>query len=292
MTPVRRLLGVGLALLSGVALGAAPAAGQIGALAVAAAAAGSSGEYALAGAPVFSESGLVLDQGWSVGAFGVVTNTGTTFFDPFGGSAEGDIARSSVSTGGFVAVGERAMVGAVLNPYTATEFSAGGLSETVSGLGNLTLVGKLALTPAGPTRLAATLSVALPTGDEEVVSQATDITAGLGASHPLDALTSLHGGLSLTFAGDDEDRGIEGGTTIGFNGAVVRQLNAKTWLSGEMLGSAFDGDWQVLLAPGLRFRAGERLFLDAGVAFGALSSDDANPIDYGLAIGATLIPAR
>lgn len=292
MTSTRRLAGVGLALLSGVALGAAPAAAQIGALAVAAATAGSSGEYALAGAPVFSESGLVLDQGWSAGAFGVVTNTGTTFFDGFGGSVEGDVAQSNLSTGVFVAAGERAMVGAVLNPYVSTEFSAGGQSETFSGLGNLTLVGKLALNPDSPTRFAAGVSVVLPTGDEDIVSQAMSVTAGLGASHPVDANTSLHGGLSLTFNGEDEDRFIESSTAIGFNGAVVRQLNPKTWLSGELLGSSVEGAWQVLLAPGLRFRAGERVFIDAGLAFGALSSDDAFPIDYGLAVGATLIPAR
>lgn len=292
MTPTRRLLGVGLALLSGVALGAAPAAGQIGALAVAAATAGSSGEYALAGAPVFSESGLVLDQGWSAGAFGVTTSTGTTFFDGFGGAIDGDVTRSSLSTGVFAAVGERAMIGAVVSPWISAEASAGGQSQSVSGVGNLDIVGRLALTPDSPTRLAAGVTVTLPTGDEAVVAQTSAVTGSLGASHPLDASTSLHGGVSLTVTSDDEDSGFEGGTSIGFTGAVVKQLNPRTWLSGEFLGSSADGAWQVLLAPGLRFRAGERIFIDAGLAFGALSSDDVEPIDYGLAIGATLIPGR
>lgn len=291
MTSSRRRSGVGLALLGGALLGGAgPAAGQIGALAAAAAAAGAGGEYALAGAPVFAESGLVLDQGWSGGAFGVLTSQGATFFDGFGGSIDGDVTQTSLSTGAFVAAGERAMLGAILNPYVSTEVSAGGGSASVSGLGNLSLMGKLALTRSGATRVAATASVTLPTGDEEVVSQTTSVSAGLGVSRRLDATTSLHGGAALTFTGDDEDTGAEGGTGFGFNGAVVKQLNPKTWLSGEFLGSSFDGAWQVLLAPGARFRAGERLFIDVGLAFGALSSDDVEPIDYGIAVGATLIP--
>lgn len=286
MMSLRRLLGFGLALVGGTAAGAAPAAGQIGALAVAAAAAGSGGEYALAGAPVFSESGLVLAEGWAAGAFGVTTSTGVTFHDGFGGSVAGDLGQTTLSSGAFAAVGGRAMVGAVLHPYVAVEASARGLTESYSGLGSLTLVGKVALTPAQPTQVAAGLSVALPTGDDEVAPQATAVAAGLGVSRPLDSRTSLHGGLSLTFVGDD------GGTSVGFNGAVVRQLSPSAWLSGEALGSAFDGEWQLLLAPGFRLRANDRVFIDAGVAFGALSSDGAAPIDYGVALGVTLVPRR
>lgn len=287
----RRRFGVGLALLGGAFLGGAgPAAGQIGALAAAAAAAGAGGEYALAGAPVFAESGLVLNEGWSGGAFGVMTSQGVTLFDGFGGTLDGEITQTSLSTGVFVAAGERAMLGAILNPYVSAEYSAGGFSETFSGLGNLSLLGKLALTSSGATRVAGTVSVSLPTGDEDVVSQQTSVSAGLGASRQLNATTSLHGGAALTFTSDDEDLGVEGGTGFGFNGAVVKQLNPKAWLSGEFLGSSFDGAWQVLLAPGARFRAGERLFIDVGLAFGALSSDDVEPIDYGFAVGATFIP--
>lgn len=293
MTPVRRALGVALVLTGGVHFGGAtPLAGQIGALAAAAAAAGAGGEYALAGAPVFSESGLVLDEGWSAGAFGVMTSTTFEVTDGFE-TVDLDLTQSSLALGAFFALGERAMVGAVLNPHVSAELSAGGVSESISGMGNLTVSGKMGLVESGPTRLAGTLSVVLPTGDSDVVSGTTNVSVGVGVSRRVNATTSLHGGASLGFVSDDEDTaGDEGGTGFGFNGAVVRQLSPRAWLSGELLGSSSDGAWQILLAPGARFQAGERVFIDLGLAIGALSSDDVEPMDYGLAIGATLVPGR
>lgn len=289
----RALSAVGLALLGGALLGgAAPAAGQIGALAAAAAAAGAGGEYALAGAPVFSESGLVLNEGWSAGAFGVTQSTSYTGFDGFN-EYDIDFTATNLAVGAFFAAGEKAMIGAVLNPYISGEYSSGGLSESTSGLGNMTVSGKLALTSGGSSQLAATASVEVPIGDEDLASQTATISVGLGASKQLAADLSLHGGASIGITMDDGDTTFdEGGTSFDFSGAVVKQLNPKAWLSGELLGSTFDGEYQVLLAPGARFRAGERLFIDVGLAIGALSSDAVEPIDYGLAIGATLIPGR
>lgn len=272
--------------------GAAPAAGQIGALAAAAAAAGAGGEYALAGAPVFSESGLVLNDGWSVGAFGVTQSTSYSAFDGFN-EFDVDYTATNLAVGAFFAAGDKAMIGAVINPRVSAEFSSGGLSESTSGLGNMTVSGKFALSSGGSSQLAATASVELPVGDEDLTSQTATISVGLGASKQLAADLSLHGGASIGMTMDDGDTQFdEGGTALSFSGAVVKQLNPKAWLSGELLGSSFDGEYQVLLAPGARFRAGERVFIDVGLAIGALSSDAVDPIDYGLAIGATLIPGR
>lgn len=268
--------------------------GQIGALAAAAAAAGgeAGGEYALAGAPIFAESGMVLDQGWALGAFGVTTGTSMDFSDPQGGSGTLDVSVTSLSLGGFAAVGERAMVGAVLVPYASAEVSIGNSSASSSGLGDLNLFGKLALSEGPRTRLAATASVGLPVGEDDVSAGSTTLSVGVGASHVLDPRTSLHGGVALGFSSSDsEDEGGDG-TLVGFNGAVVRSLSERAWLSGELLGNSTGGAWSVLLAPGFRYRAQEQLFVDVGLAFGLLSSDDVEPLDYGLAAGVTWVPRR
>ena len=293
MRPGRRLSAVGLALMGGALLGgAAPAAGQIGALAAAAAAAGAGGEYALAGAPIFAESGLVLNDGWSAGAFGVTQSTTYTAFDGFN-EVDVEFTATNLAVGAFFAAGEKAMIGAVLNPRVSGKFSSMGVSESVSGLGNMTVSGKFALSSGSSSQVAATASVELPIGDEDLTSQTATVSIGLGASKQLAADLSLHGGASVGLTLDDGDTQFEeGGTALSFAGAVVKQLNPKAWLSGELLGSSFDGEYQVLLAPGARFRAGERIFIDVGLAIGALSSDAVDPIDYGLAIGATLIPGR
>jgi hypothetical protein len=275
---------------------------QIGALAAAAAAAGggggsegSEGSYALAGAPVFAESGLVLNQGWALGGFGVSTGTSSDVPDGFGGTVSAELSVNTLSMGAFAAVGERVMLGAVLVPYSAAELTAGQFTNSASGLGDLTLLGKAALTQGPRTRLAATASVRLPVGDEEVASASTTLSVGVGASHVLDARTSVHGGLALGFTSTDSDTpGAEDGSTtgVGFNGAVVRSVSETLWLSGELLGNSAGGAWSVLLAPGLRYRAGEGLFVDVGLATGLLSSDDVEPLDYGLAAGVTWVPRR
>lgn len=293
MIPARRFSGVGLALLGGAFLGgAAPASAQIGALAAAAAAAGS-GEYALAGAPIFSESGLVLTEGWAVGAFGVTQRTTYSASDGFE-EFDFEFTQTNLAVGAFFAAGDRAMLGAVLNPYVSAESTVDGFSGSSSGLGNLTAFGKLALTTEGSTRVAATASVELPTGDEEVASTTSTVSVGLGASRALASDLSIHGAAEFSLLQDDEDtRNFdEGGNIFSLDGAVVKQLNPKAWLSGEVLASFSDGEYQVLLAPGARFQAGERVYIDVGLALGALSSDAIEPIDYGLAIGATLIPGR
>lgn len=291
------LLTAGLLLLPG------GLSGQIGALAAAAAAAGGSSgeggsansEYALAGAPIFAESGLVLNRGWALGAFGVATGTSSELSDGFGGTVTADFTVSSLSMGGFAAVGERVMLGAILVPYSAAELTAGQFNNSASGVGDLTLLGKASLTQGPRTRLAGTASVRIPVGDETVSSPATTLSLGVGASHVLDPRTSLHGGLALAFTSSDSDTpGAEdtGSTGVGFNGAVVRSLSEKLWVSGELLGNSAGGSWSVLLAPGLRYRAGEGLFLDVGLATGILSSDDVDPLDYGLAVGLTWAPRR
>lgn len=287
-------------LLGGLVLLPGAASAQIGALAAAAAAAGGGGsaeagaEYALAGAPIFAESGLVLTSGWALGGFGVATGNSSDVPDGFGGVDSADLSVSSLSLGGFAAVGERAMVGAVLIPYSAAELSFQGNTQSVSGLGDLSLFGKVALTEGPRTRLAATGSITLPVGDDEISGGSTSLSVGVGASHVLDPRTSLHGGLALGFTSTDEEvTGDDGSSTlIGFNGAVVRAVSERLWLSGELLGNASGGAWSVLLAPGLRYRAGEGLFVDVGLATGLLSSDDVDPLDYGLAAGVTWVPRR
>jgi hypothetical protein len=285
-------------LLGGLLILPGGASAQIGALAAAAAAAGGGGageagaEYALAGAPVFAESGLVLTSGWALGGFGVVTGNSSDIPDGFGAVDAADLTVSSLSMGGFAAVGERAMVGAVLVPYSSAELSFRGTTQSVSGLGDLNLFGKVALTEGPRTRLAATGSITLPVGDDDISSGSTSLSVGVGASHVLDPRTSLHGGVALGFSSSDTDSPgtDESSTLIGFNGAVVRAMSDRLWLSGEFLGNASGGAWSVLLAPGLRYRAGEGLFVDVGLATGLLSSDDVDPLDYGLAAGVTWVP--
>ena len=294
----RRRMGLAPWLLGGVLLLPGGASAQIGALAAAAAAAGGGGsgeagaEYALAGAPVFAESGLVLTSGWALGGFGVVTGNSSDISDGFGGVDAADLTVSSLSLGGFAALGGRAMVGAVLVPYSSAELSFQGTTQSVSGLGDLNLFGKVALTEGPRTRLAATGSITLPVGDDDISSGSTSLSVGVGASHVLDPRTSLHGGVALGFTSSDTDvpGADDSSTLIGFNGAVVRAMSDRLWLSGEFLGNASGGAWSVLLAPGLRYQAGEGLFVDVGLATGLLSSDDVDPLDYGLAAGVTWVP--
>jgi len=274
---------------------ATPAAAQIGALAAAAAVSGAGSaagdDYALSGAPIFSESGLILTEGWSANAFGVSVMSTQTFSDgQFSDDFETTISQMTI--GAFLSVGDRAMIGAVLEPYLSLEQVrlSDDASASASGLGNLTLFGKLSLTESanGRTRLAATASVELPTGDEMVSSSATSFSAGVGASHQLDAKTSVHGGGSVNVAGGTD--GVDGSTGVGFSGAVVRQLSPRGWLAGELLASAGDGEWQLLLAPAGRIRANDKLFVDLGLAFALASSEGIVPIDLGFAAGITYVP--
>lgn len=287
-----------VALASAVAFAGAatPAAGQIGAIAAAAAVSGANqtGEYALSGAPVFSESGLILTEGWTANGFGVSTTQTVPFFDGFM-TDEYEFTATQVTVGAFAAVGERAMIGAVLSPYVSGEFTfSDNDTRSVSGLGDLSIIGRIALTESadGRTRLAASGSVLAAIGDEEVSSGTTGGSAGLGVSHQLDARTSVHGGGSVSFSSDDSDTQDidEGGSGFSFSGAVVRQVSPTAWISGELLGSAASGEWIMTLAPAGRIKANDNMFIDLGLAFGLASSDGAIPLDVGLAAGFTYVP--
>jgi len=286
---------MGAVALGGVAV--VPAAGQIGAIAAAAAVSGgaaSDSEYALSGAPVFAESGLILTEGWSANAFGIATTTTLPFVNTLGQSDELEFNLSSFTVGAFAAVGERAMVGAVFAPVVSGEVVrlSDNQSNSLSGLGDLTLLGRLSVTESadGATRVAASASVTLATGDDGISSGATVGGLGVGVSHQLDPKTSVHGGGSVSFIGAPD--GGESASGVGFSGAVVRQVSPSGWISGELLGAAGGGEWELILAPAGRIRANDKIFIDLGLAFGLATSDGGQPLDVGFAAGITYVPPR
>lgn len=278
--------------LAAVLLGSSEAQAQIGALAASAAVVTADGteEYVFAGAPVFADNGLVLQEKWSAGAF--ATNQEFTF--PSGVT----LAVTGFSFGAFAAVGSSGMVGVSIQPVVQTSLENDFASAEESGTGNLGLYGKAVVHEAGATQIAVSGRAFIPMADPFGQARST-FFGGIGFSHQRDAKTSIHGGAGLAVTAESDGIGdqanstpIEGTTGFSANAAIVRQLSPKAWLSGEFLASAGSDVWEVSVAPALRLRAGERVFVDLGVAIGALESDDSIPMDYAFALGATYVPGR
>lgn len=289
-------LGLTAAAVGALALAPAQVTAQVGGISIAAVAAASGtntgGGDGFVGTPIFSESGYVLPEGWagnvSVSALGFagMVNDGLTTLD-------WELSQTSMNLGAYAAVGSRGMVGVAV-PYVTAESTVDGVTVGEgSGLGDLTLFGKaqLANSADGRTTFGASAAVSLGTGSEEVSSGETAFGVTGAVSHQLDGQTSLHGSLGVSTQTAEEG---DAPTNLDVTVAGVRRVSEKAWVSGELLTTrisqgGFSGT-VVNLAPGVRFLAGEGVFVDIGAAINLSAPDGSLPLDYAFAVGLTYFP--
>jgi hypothetical protein len=262
----------------------APAAAQVGAIGGAPGAV-AAGSGATARAPVFGESALVMPKGsWSAGMFGAYASGG---FDAGFGST--DFSFTQVLVGAFFAPSDRLTIGASLFPYVAVDVTSDFGSGDESGRGDGSLYAKYQIANSGNTSVAGALSIGLPIGDDNFGDEGASFGVAGIVSHTADRV-SIHGALGVTVPTDE----LDGETTINFNGALMYAAQENLTIGIEMLGSTFSIEeiderfTSIDIAPGARLRAGERVYLDAGLLFNASTSPGESLLDYGFIIGATI----
>ena len=245
------------------------------------------GDDAVARAPVFGESGLVLAaKSWSFGGYYGLTS----------GSDFVDFTFNQVVLGAFYAPAERLTLGLVMFPFNSVSSDFGaGLEGDESGMGDAVAYGKyqFARSADGRTSVAGIAQLLLPIGDADFGAAGTQIALAAAVSHQLSSAT-LHGMLGVGIPTDDDD----GETAINFGGGVVFSASNSVSISGELLGSSesFDvglGDseryTELNIAPGVRVRLGDRLFLDTGVIYPLWNNQDSDVklVDYAFMAGLT-----
>jgi len=252
---------------------------------------------ALDSAPILSESGLVLEDGWAVNSFVSSYEVNSLITDGF---TIDDLVLTStaLSLSGVIAPSPDFMLGATLRPYlsVSAESQAFGNDED-SGTGDASIFAKYRLHQSddGRTSVAATGAVSLPIGSDNSDSgglmfgqYGASFGATAGVSHRLadGSPLSLHGSLGFTVPTDEMD----GEAVVNFSGAGVYRTSPKFALSGEVLGASSDGEYIVNLAPGGRITAGSNFLVDLALALNVASSSDVSPFEYGFFLGGTYIP--
>lgn len=246
--------------------------GQVGAFG-AAAALGAQGESAHAGAPVLTESALVLGQGrTSFSAVGGLTSGSVT--SP-GGTADWTYFQLLLS--GFIAPAEDLMVGAILSTVNSVSFDG---FEGSSGVGDLTLYGKYRIGGDAETDLSAIGRVILPTGADGFGQNNVAFGGGLAVSRQTNN-GSLHAaGFLGVPTGDDGD------AFVNLSGAAVFGVTDRIGVSGEA--SLIAGsDTFFSIGPAIRFRASDNVFLDGGIMI-PLVTPDGTDSDFGLLFGVNI----
>jgi hypothetical protein len=276
--PLRRAA-VATAALLGLAGYAVPATAQIGAIG---AVPGMAGDGSFAGTPIFGPSAVVLPRGsLSIGGhFAVVSQSlvvqGTAI----------DVTVDQMLTSVSYAPVDRLMIGLSASPYIALEASSQFGSQEESGHGDAYVDARYQVwrAPGGRTQLAANASLQLPIGDDVFGAAGSAVGFGAAVSHHVDRF-SLHGGIGASVPMDEAD----GRTNLTFSGAGVLGVSPRVWLSLEVMGVTASGDYVVNFAPGARFGAGSRFFLDAGVLLNAAASEGVTPFDSALVVGASFV---
>ncbi|MCA9736652.1 MAG: transporter [Gemmatimonadetes bacterium] len=278
-------------LLVGLSLGAsAPLSAQLGAIGAATGAAAVSTEEGINSAPLLSESGLVLGDGWAVNAGFSLVETEVLLFDGFGGSEQATFSSTGLSVSGVFAPNPDLMLGATITPYLGVMLESPSGSSDDSGRGDASLFAKYRAwrSQDGRSSFAATGSVRLPVASDGFGQEGASVGASGAISHRLGGGSplTLHGSLGFSVPTNEDD----GVTAVNFSGAGVYRTSERFAFSGELLGASADGEYIVNLAPGARISAGQNWLVDLALAFNVGTSLEVSPFDYGFFVGGNYVP--
>lgn len=240
----------------------------------------------LEGAPIFSPSALVLDQGGisAGGDFHYIMIDEAEFT----GDEDADVDISAIQATANLAFGvtDRITVGANV-PWSRVSAEAGGEEESQSGLLDIDVyaLAQLFRTANGRTMLSGSFDVLLPTTDDGFfeflfgsgaeVDRDPSYAVGAALTHQA-SRASLHGSASYYMGGDATLETssltfeLEGAKAVRVTGAALVDLAQRVKADGEVLVSfPIDDDeaeTQTTIAGGLRYVATPSLFVDGGVS--------------------------
>ena len=232
-------------------------------------------------AAIFTQSANVAPKGtfgFGVQALGVRASSDASGIDE-------SITQSIMAVSAFYGVTDRLSVGAYL-PYTRLSMDLGGESASESGMADAGVFARFAAFQSGATRFSLGAEMTAPTGDSLFTQD--DPTYGVNAamSHAA-GKWNFHVAPALQFV-KDLDMGIN------LNAAAVRSMSEKLSWSGEVLsqfGGAVsadptgEGDKEIDVASGLRYRFAGRTILDFGLRYNIASRMDPKPTTTGAYVG-------
>lgn len=247
-------------------------------------------------APMLSESGLVLGDGYAINAFVSTYEVNSLISD---GITIEDLVLTStaLSVSGVFALSPDLMLGASISPYVSVTGESQSFSDSDSGNGDASIFAKYRVhrSEDGRTSVAATGMLTLPIGADnseqgglKFGQNGVSIGATAGVSHRLagGSPVSVHGSFGVTVPTDD----LDGDAVMNFSGAGVYRTSPKFAISGEVLGAMSNGEYLVNLAPGGRITASNNFLVDVAFAINLASSLDVSPFEYGFFLGGTFIP--
>lgn len=235
----------------------------------------------LENAPIFTESALTFERGsWGVAGYGLYASASDFGLEGLPGvSFDAHLVQTTL--GAAYGIIDRFTVGALLNPYIDVSVETEGLGEEgeadLNGFGDSEVFGRFQFwrSASEDTKAAVLGSVYLPTGDEEEgVGLLNGVAFSLGGalSHHIQRVT-LHGEVAVDIPTDD----LDGDETWRYNGALILAATDRIGISGEFLGASGNDQTSSTLAPGVRIRASENVYVDAAAQF---PLDEDNIIDY------------
>ena len=233
-------------------------------------------------AALFTSSAFVAPRG----SFGVGVQLAGQRMSMDEGGVDASLTASATVVSGYYGLTDRISVGAYL-PYARLSFELDGDSESETGMADAGIFGRFQAyrSESGSTKFALGAELTLPTGDDVFTSD--DPTYSVSG-----ALSHRAGGWNLHFVPaiqmiSDYDPGIN------FNVAAVRALSPRLSWSGEVLtqfGGApsdtdIEGDQEIDLASGVRYRMTGHSAVDFGLSYNVASQLDPRPTTLGAYLG-------
>lgn len=233
-------------------------------------------------AALFTSSAFVAPRG----SFGVGVQLAGQRMSSDEGGVDASLTTSATIVSGYYGLTDRISLGAYL-PYARVSFDLDGASESETGMADAGIFGRFQAyrSESGSTKFALGLEATLPTGDDNFGAEDPSYAVSGALSHRAGSW-NLHlvPGISMV---KDFDPGIN------FNVAAVRALSPRLSLSGEVLtqfGGApsdtdIEGDQEIDLASGVRYRMTGNSAVDFGLSYNVASQLDPRPTTLGAYLG-------
>jgi hypothetical protein len=232
-------------------------------------------------AAIFTQSAFVAPQG----AFGFGLQAVGQRASSNESGADISATASVMAASAYYGVTNRLSLGAYV-PYTRLTLDIDGQSASESGMGDAGLFARFAAFQSGATRFSLGGEMSVPTGDSTFTQNDPTYGLNLAMSHTA-GKWNFHVAPALQFVKNFD-------TGIDLNVAAVRSMSEKLSWSGEVLsqfGGAFandpaaQGDKEVDLASGLRYRFAGRTVADFGLRYNVASRMDPKPTSTGAYLG-------
>lgn len=233
-------------------------------------------------AALFTQSAYVAPKG-SFG-FGVQLAGQRMSSDEEG--VDASLTTSATVLSGFYGLTDRISLGAYL-PYARVSFDFDGDSESETGMADAGIFGRFQAyrSEGGTTKFALGVEATLPTGDDNFGAEDPSYAVSGALSHRAGSW-NLHVVPAIQMV-SDFDPGIN------FNVAAVRAFSPRLSWSGEVLtqfGGApsdtdVEGDQEIDLASGLRYRMTPHSAVDFGLSYNVASQLDPKPTMLGAYLG-------